>query len=138
MFGHSFKNLLDSLRNFDVVVTLIEAEIKGLDGFNELLKETLKKGILREDLLVAFGGRIVGDLVGLLHQLSIGAEFVNIPTTVLSQIDSSIGSKVGINFHEGKNILGSFKDPKFVYVFLPYLETLSKREFNNGMAEVKK
>lgn len=135
------KNLLDSLRNFDVVVTLIEAgeKSKGLDGFNELTKSLIEKGILREDLLVAFGGGVVGDLVGFVAStLYRGIKFVNIPTTVLSQVDSSIGSKVGINFHEGKNILGSFKDPKFVYVFLPYLETLSKREFNNGMAEVIK
>lgn len=112
---------------------------KSLETFENTIETLIDKGIKRDDVLVAFGGGVVGDLVGYIaSSLYRGIDFIQIPTTVIAQVDSSIGSKVGINLTKGKNLLGAFKDPLFVYTYVPFLSHLPEREFNNGMAEVIK
>ncbi len=89
--------------------------------------------------MLAFGGGVIGDLTGFIAStLYRGISYVQIPTTLLAQVDSSIGGKVGIDLKEGKNLIGSFYDPKFVLIDPSLLKTLSKREYANGLAEMIK
>lgn len=93
----------------------------------------------RKSMIVALGGGVVGDMAGFAAAIYLrGIPFVQIPTTLLSQSDSSVGGKTGIDFCEGKNILGAFHQPKLVYINVSTLKTLPQREFVSGMGEVIK
>ncbi len=112
---------------------------KSLDGFARLLETMLKQGFSRRDCVVAVGGGVVGDLSGFAASAYMrGIDFYNIPTTLLSQIDSSIGGKTAINFCGVKNIVGAFYQPKKVLVDPDLLATLPKRQISNGLAEAVK
>ena len=112
---------------------------KSFEVFQSTIERLIEKEIKRDDVLIAFGGGVIGDLTGYIaSSLFRGISLIHIPTTVIAQVDSSIGSKTGINTALGKNLVGAFKDPLFVYTFVPFLTSLSEREFNNGMAEVIK
>ena len=114
-------------------------ENKSIDKAMEITSFLIENNIGRDALLIAVGGGITGDLVGFVASTYMrGIDFVNIPTTLLSQVDSSIGGKVAVNFNGYKNILGSFHNPKLVIVDTIFLKTLSQRQFNNGLAEVIK
>src|SRR5205807_1069483 len=89
--------------------------------------------------IIAFGGGVIGDLAGLVAALYMrGVPYVQIPTTLLAQVDSSIGGKVAVDLAAGKNLAGAFYPPKEVLIPLDALRTLDKRQFRNGMAEVWK
>lgn len=122
------------------VVTIPEGEqSKSLTGFEALLSAMLKAGFTRGDCVVAVGGGVVGDLAGFSAASYMrGVDFYNIPTTVLSQIDSSIGGKTAINFEGVKNIVGAFYQPKRVVIDPCVLDTLSRRQWANGLAEAVK
>ena len=93
----------------------------------------------REDCLFAIGGGITGDVSGYAAStFKRGLQFINIPTTLLSQIDSSIGGKTGINTSHGKNLIGSFYQPKLVISDINFLKTLNKREIISGYGEILK
>ena len=93
----------------------------------------------RHDLIIAFGGVVVVDLAGFVASTYMrGIDYIQIPTTVLSMVDSSIGSKTAINTEDGKNLIGTFYNPKGVFIDLNFLDTLSDKEFRNGLAEVIK
>ena len=95
--------------------------------------------IERKSFIVALGGGVVGDLAGFLAATYLrGIEFVQVPTTLLSQVDSSVGGKVGVNLKAGKNLVGAFYQPKLVLCDLDALKTLPEREFRAGFAEVVK
>lgn len=112
---------------------------KSLDTFGILLKKMLDNGFSRKDCVVAVGGGVVGDLSGFAASAYMrGIDFYNIPTTLLSQIDSSIGGKTAINFGNVKNIVGAFYQPKKVLIDPDVLETLDKRQISNGLAEAVK
>ena len=99
----------------------------------------LKHKFNRETTLFALGGGIVGDLAGYVASVFLrGIPFVQIPTTLLSQVDSSVGGKVAVNLEEGKNLIGSFYQPKLVIIDPSCLKTLPQKEFRDGMAEVIK
>ena len=90
-------------------------------------------------MIVALGGGVVGDMAGFAAAIFMrGIRFVQVPTTLLSQSDSSVGGKTGIDFLGGKNILGAFHQPKLVYINISTLKTLDKRQFISGMGEVIK
>ncbi len=122
------------------VVTVPEGEgSKSLATLELLLNEMLKNGFDRTDCVVAVGGGVVGDLSGFAASTFMrGIDFYNIPTTVLSQVDSSIGGKVAVNFGGVKNIVGAFYQPKAVIVDPEVLSTLPKRQIANGLAEALK
>tara|TARA_B100001057_G_scaffold454176_1_gene499733 strand:+ start:2490 stop:3593 length:1104 start_codon:yes stop_codon:yes gene_type:complete len=109
---------------------------KTVNGIIEIL---LKKNFSREDCLIAVGGGITGDVVGFAaSQFKRGLKFINIPTTLLAQVDSSIGGKTGINTIYGKNLIGSFYQPKIVITDVNFLISLPKRELICGYGEILK
>ena len=112
---------------------------KSLDAFGKLLQMMLDNGFSRKDCVVAVGGGVVGDLSGFAASAYMrGIDFYNIPTTLLSQIDSSIGGKTAINFGGVKNIVGAFYQPKKVLIDPTLLKTLPERQISNGLAEAVK
>lgn len=112
---------------------------KNIDVYADVCKELLAKDIRRNHLLLALGGGVVGDLTGFIAAtLYRGLPYVGVPTSLLSQMDSSIGGKTGIDFYERKNIIGAFKQPLMVLIDPKTLDTLEKKEFNNGMGELIK
>ena len=99
----------------------------------------LDNNFTRGDCVVAVGGGIVGDLAGFVAASYMrGIDFYNIPTTVLSQVDSSVGGKTGVNFNGVKNIVGAFHQPKKVLIDAELLKTLPKRQVANGLSEALK
>ena len=112
---------------------------KSLDIFGKVLGTMLDNGFSRKDCVVAVGGGVVGDLAGFAASAYMrGIDFYNIPTTLLSQIDSSIGGKTAINFGGVKNIVGAFYQPKKVLIDPDLLATLPERQISNGLAEAIK
>lgn len=112
---------------------------KSIEGFQKLLNAMLENGFSRKDCVVAVGGGVVGDLSGFAASAYMrGVDFYNIPTTLLSQIDSSIGGKTAINFGGIKNIVGAFYQPKKVLIDPELLKTLPERQISNGLAEAIK
>ena len=104
-----------------------------------LMSQLLELGFSRKDTIVALGGGVIGDLSGFVASTyKRGCHFVSIPTTTLSQIDSSIGGKVAINHNGIKNCIGNFYHPEVVFVDVNTLKTLSKRHFYNGLVEALK
>ncbi len=114
-------------------------ESKSLRTYEMLLSKMLSLGFDRTDCVVAVGGGVVGDLSGFVASSYMrGIDFYNIPTTVLSQIDSSIGGKVAVNLDGIKNIVGAFYQPKKVIIDPDVLSTLDSRQISNGLAEAVK
>lgn len=123
-----------------VICTVAQGEgSKSLEGFRTLLQKMLDNGFSRNDCVVAVGGGVIGDLAGFAASAYMrGVDFYNIPTTLLSQIDSSIGGKTAINFENVKNIVGAFYQPKKVLIDADLLKTLPDRQIANGLAEAIK
>lgn len=126
---------------YEVVVIALPPgeESKSLNQLPFLYKALIDFGLTRSDLIVALGGGVVGDVGGFSAATFLrGIPFVQIPTTLLAQVDSSIGGKVAVDLPEGKNLVGSFYHPVLVLIDPLVLETLSDRFFYDGMAEVIK
>lgn len=123
-----------------VIITVEQGEkSKSLETFEKLLKTMLENNFSRNDCVIAVGGGVVGDLSGFAAASYMrGIDFYNIPTTLLSQIDSSIGGKTAINFGGVKNIVGAFYQPKKVLIDPELLNTLDPRQLSNGLAEAVK
>lgn len=122
------------------IVTIEQGEhSKNFDTYKLLLEKAVTFGLTRSDCIVAVGGGVVGDISGFVASTFMrGIDFYNIPTTLLSQVDSSIGGKTAIDFMGYKNIVGAFWQPKAVIIDSDTLETLPKRQFSNGLAEAIK
>ncbi len=114
-------------------------EQKNIDTVLNLSSSLLKAGFDRKSILFAFGGGVVGDITGFLASIYMrGIPFVQIPTTLLAMVDSSIGGKTGVDTESGKNLIGTFCQPKAVIIDIKFLETLPEIEILNGMAEIIK
>lgn len=112
---------------------------KSFDGLKAVLNALFKAGFDRNDTVIAFGGGVIGDLTGFAASIyKRGCQFVQIPTTLLSQVDSSVGGKTAINNEYGKNLIGAFYQPKLVLADTSVLKTLPERELKAGYAEVVK
>jgi len=122
------------------VITVPDGEeYKSLETVEHILDELFTYKLDRKSVLIALGGGVIGDMTGFtasLYQRGIG--FVQVPTTLLSQVDASVGGKTGVNNKYGKNLVGAFYQPEAVYIDTEFLKTLPKREFSAGVAEVIK
>lgn len=114
-------------------------ENKGMDTILVICGACIEHEMDRKSMLVALGGGVVGDMAGFAAAIFMrGIDFVQVPTTLLSQSDSSVGGKTGIDFMESKNILGAFHQPKLVYINVATLKSLPNEQFVSGMGEVIK
>ncbi|MBD9097915.1 MAG: iron-containing alcohol dehydrogenase, partial [Ruminococcaceae bacterium] len=114
-------------------------ETKSFSSLQALCRVMLEKGFTRTDAVVAVGGGVIGDLAGFAASVYMrGIDFFNFPTTLLSQVDSSIGGKTAVNFEGVKNVIGTFYQPSAVLIDPLTLDTLPKRQIASGMAEVIK
>ncbi len=112
---------------------------KGWAEFSRTVEWLLEQKVERRDVVVAFGGGVIGDLVGFAAAvLRRGVRFVQLPTTLLAQVDSSVGGKTGINTAQGKNLVGAFHQPSLVLADIAVLESLTDRDFLSGYGEVVK
>ena len=112
---------------------------KSLNNYIKLCEQVIKTGISRDTIIVAFGGGVIGDLVGFVSSTLLrGLNFIQIPSTLLSQVDSSIGGKTGVNSLYGKNLIGTFYQPQIVLIDTNFLKSLKKKEFLCGYAEILK
>lgn len=130
-----------ALKDFNVKEVVIEGyeKSKSLEVYASVCEELINLGITRSELLIALGGGVIGDLVGFISAtLYRGVPFVQIPTSLLAQVDSSIGGKTGIDFNNHKNIIGAFNQPQLVLIDPKMLKTLPLRELKNGYAEMVK
>jgi len=123
----------------DVVTIPDGEEYKNLQTIENILNELFEHKLDRKSLLIAFGGGVIGDMTGFTASLyQRGIDFIQIPTTLLSQVDASVGGKTGVNNKYGKNLIGAFYQPKAVYINPEFLKTLPPREFAAGIAEIVK
>jgi len=112
---------------------------KNLDTVASLYKQMISQGLDRKSTVVALGGGIVGDIAGFAAATYMrGIGYIQIPTTVLAQVDSSVGGKTGVNLSQGKNLVGAFYQPGLVFVDVAFIDTLLEREYLTGLAEVIK
>ena len=140
---HYLKPLQQHLRHFQFDVSSIVIppgeRQKSLQRANAIFTELLKSNVGRKSALVALGGGVIGDLVGFVaaayHR---GVTYIQAPTTLLSQVDSSVGGKVAVNHPLGKNMIGAFYQPKFVWIDIDCLRTLPPREIVCGLGEIVK
>lgn len=137
------KQVSDILKNYgyDVAVHSFMAgeENKTMNTILSICSACINHNMDRKSMIVALGGGVVGDMAGFAAAIYMrGIDFVQIPTTLLSQSDSSVGGKTGIDFASSKNILGAFHQPKLVYINVDTLKTLPQKEFISGMGEVIK
>lgn len=133
--------LIKKLNNFNVHFVSVEPgeQSKSLTVYKEVVTKLLNFGMRKNHLLIAFGGGVVGDLAGFVAStLFRGVPLIQIPTTLLAMVDSSIGGKTGLDLNEGKNLIGAYKNPLKVLIDPIFLETLPKVEYKNGLAEVLK
>ena len=138
--SNQIDELKHSLKQSTSIIILPDGEkIKSFKYLQFLCEKILEKKIDRKSLLICIGGGVLGDLVGLSANLLLrGIDFIQIPTTLLSQVDSSVGGKTAINSKFGKNLVGTFNQPKAVVISLDTLKTLSKRQIHSGYAEILK
>ena len=126
---------------YECTIHIIEAgeKNKHLETVKDIYTSMIEDGVTRDDLVVAFGGGVVGDIAGFVAATYLrGVKFIQIPTTVVSQVDSSVGGKVGVDLPAGKNLVGAFYQPKLVLIDIAFLRTLETRYFFDGFAEIVK
>ncbi|MEN8197340.1 MAG: 3-dehydroquinate synthase, partial [Pseudomonadota bacterium] len=123
----------------DAIVLPAGEQTKDIAHFGKLLDEILGRGIDRDTSLVALGGGVIGDITGFAAASALrGIDFIQVPTTLLAQVDSSVGGKTGINSPHGKNLIGAFHQPRLVLADSRVLRTLPRREMLAGYAETVK
>jgi 3-dehydroquinate synthase len=134
----ALKSKLASFQVDEIILPDGEAQ-KSLANFDVIMSHLLEKGHGRDSTLIALGGGVIGDITGFAAACyQRGINFIQIPTTLLSQVDSSVGGKTAVNHPLGKNMIGAFYQPQAVFIDIDSLSTLPIREFNAGMAEVIK
>ena len=140
---HHLSKLLISLKKSKIEYKTIlindgEKE-KNISTVKKISDELLNSKIDRDDTLIAFGGGVLGDIVGFVASITLrGVDFIQIPTTLLAQVDSSVGGKTGVNTSHGKNLIGTFNQPILVLSDVSLLKTLDKRELKAGYSEIIK
>ena len=140
LYGDEVMNLLDGHCRKNVLFSFLAGEEnKTLSTVRDIYEFLIQEKFDRKDLLVALGGGVVGDITGFAAATYLrGIDFVQIPTTLIAQSDSSIGGKTGVDFDGYKNMVGAFYMPKLVYMNVSVLKSLDDRQFYSGFAEVMK
>ncbi len=141
--NNEFEEFVQSINKLTTTLNFIDIpggdQTKNINQLNEIIEKVLTFGIDRQNVIIAFGGGVIGDIAGFAASILLrGINYIQIPTTLLSQVDSSVGGKTGINSKIGKNLIGSFHQPQAVLADINILKTLPKREFRAGFAEVVK
>ncbi len=137
----SLRNLTSSLKKYNVKIykLRVSEKIKNIKIANKIIEDLLKNNFNRSDCVISFGGGVVGDLTAFISSVTKrGLKFINIPTTLLAQVDAAIGGKTGINTKDGKNLIGTFYQPEFVLSDLAMINSLSRREMICGYGEILK
>ena len=138
LYIEQLKSVLNDYQVDEVILPDGEAE-KSIANFDKIMSHLLANGHGRDTTLIALGGGVIGDITGFAAACyQRGIDFIQMPTTLLSQVDSSVGGKTAVNHPLGKNMIGAFYQPKAVIIDIDSLSTLAEREFNAGMAEVIK
>lgn len=140
IYGETFSRFTEKTRKpmFRYIVPEGE-QSKSFECLESLCREMARSGMDRESLVLALGGGVVGDLAGLAASVYLrGVRLIQLPTTLLSMVDSSVGGKTGINISEGKNLVGTFYQPEAVFADTSVLGTLHERDWYSGLAEVIK
>ena len=137
------QHCLPILQNVLTAIEIIETKsgeiYKNLATCEFIWQQLIEHNADRKSVIINLGGGVIGDMSGFAASCyKRGIDFINIPTTLLSQVDSSIGGKLGIDFKYGKNLIGLFRNPKLVLVSSQFLKTLPKRQFINGWSEIIK
>ena len=135
------KKLIEKLKSYSIVIIPFKAneKNKSIKTVNHFLKILLSKNFNRSDLIISVGGGITGDVSSFTASIfKRGINFINIPTTLLAQVDSAIGGKTGVNSNYGKNLIGSFYQPKLVISDTSFINSLPKKEMICGFAEILK
>ena len=141
VYNHQLDNFINNIKAKIVYEYIIPSgeDSKSLSVYEEIIKYCIRINLSRKSLIIALGGGVVGDLAGFVASTYMrGIDVCQVPTSLLSQVDSSVGGKTGINIGNFKNIIGTFYQPKFTYINIDALKTLSYNEFIAGMAEVIK
>lgn len=140
LYGEEVKKIITDLGNTCETFIFPEGEeSKTLDTVQKLYGFLIEKKIERRDILIALGGGVVGDLTGFGAATYLrGIDFIQIPTSLLAQTDSSIGGKTGVDFSKFKNMVGAFHQPRLCYMNMDTLKTLDKRQFLSGLGEIIK
>ena len=135
------KVIINKLKNYKLLILPFSASEKN-KSFKKVdiyLNKILSYNLNRSDLIIGIGGGITGDVTGFVASIfKRGINFINIPTTLLAQVDSAIGGKTGVNSNQGKNLIGSFYQPRLVISDISFLNSLSKKEIICGYAEILK
>lgn len=129
----------EQLPNYHEVVIEDGEAYKNMDSIGIMLDYMLEQKLDRKCVVIAFGGGVIGDMAGFAASLFLrGVRFVQVPTTLLAMVDSSVGGKTAVNHRMGKNLIGAFYQPRFVWIETDYLKTLEQREYLAGCGEVMK
>ena len=135
------KKISNSLKKYDLKIyrLSIKEKTKSFKVANKLIEDLLKNNFNRSDCIIALGGGVLGDLAAFVSSLvKRGIKFINIPTTLLAQVDASIGGKTAVNSIQGKNLIGTFYQPDFVLMDISFLNSLTRREMICGYGEMLK
>jgi 3-dehydroquinate synthase len=128
-----------SLYEGEVLVLNDGEKEKNFKNYLKILETASKMGLTRSDVMIALGGGVIGDITGFAASTYMrGIDYVQIPTTLLSMVDSSVGGKTAIDMKDAKNIVGTFYQPKIVYININFLQTLDNRQFLSGLGEILK
>jgi 3-dehydroquinate synthase len=139
LHGEIIRQVLSEYNNYDIFEMQDSEENKNYRYVEEFLNGMLKKGYSRKSAIAAIGGGVVGDFAGFIASIYMrGLPVIQIPTTLLAMVDSSIGGKTAVNISSGKNIAGVFHQPDLVISDVSFLQTLPENEIKNGLSEVLK
>ena len=141
VYNHQVEDLINSIKARTIYEYIVPAgeNSKCLEVYEKILNYCIRINLSRKSVIIAVGGGVVGDLGGYIASTYMrGIDVIQVPTSLLAQVDSSIGGKTGINLGKFKNIIGTFYQPKFTYINVNSLKTLPQDEFISGMAEVIK
>ncbi len=141
LYGNAVSSFLKNYGadDFDAMVLPDGESTKSLKYLSDIHDRLVENRLERSDFIIALGGGVIGDIAGFAAATYLrGINFIQVPTTLLADVDSSVGGKTGIDHPEGKNLIGAFYQPKAVLIDVSLLKTLDKRELTNGFAEVIK